>query len=176
MAPPPKAETAPVGELRMKMEYASRACHMGQYDYGGEANYYPRQEEVDKGLWQNDPFYGWNIQGREEQPMLENKLGGRSALAERNSKELWSNDPFHGWLKHDKAGHVVDDGNLALKAAEVERQRKHLPHFDDIDKTRYEISLFSWPPHVAIPPAPSEFTGRDFDASFMGKCIMTTNL
>ena len=80
-APKRAAESdAPVGEQRRQMAVSSRACHLGQYDYSQAPNYFPNQEEVDKGAWRSDPFHGWRREldraehgtGNKPQAMLAN--------------------------------------------------------------------------------------------------------
>jgi len=47
------------GRLRPVPEYFSYACRLGQYDYQETPTYYPRQEEVCKETWADDPFHRW---------------------------------------------------------------------------------------------------------------------
>jgi len=142
-APPPKRDVAPVGEMRKKAEYVSLACHLGQYNYGSEPVYYPKQDDVDKGQWQADPFYGWRGQD-DDGPSLRGPGGqsARNVLVERNDGldvELWSRDPFHGWLKHGKDGYPdkspPDGKTLAL---EQSRTQAGLPSFAEVPKKRFE--------------------------------------
>eukprot|EP00928_Gymnodinium_smaydae_P008232 TRINITY_DN12992_c0_g1_i1.p1 TRINITY_DN12992_c0_g1~~TRINITY_DN12992_c0_g1_i1.p1 ORF type:complete len:1121 (+),score=232.44 TRINITY_DN12992_c0_g1_i1:178-3540(+) len=146
-APPPKADTAPVGELRHRLEYSSQACHLGQYDYNGDPTYYPKQEICDKGMWQADPFYGWRT--RTEHPEAQAQLGngaapcgGRAVLADRNDGaqdlQRWSKDPFSGWLKHGRDGRPEFGTDGKTRAAEQARAMLALPSFHDVPTKRFE--------------------------------------
>jgi len=159
-APQAELEEAPVGQQRRLMGTTqSRACRLGQYDYQEAPDYNPNQEEVDKRMWKDDPFYGWRRElNRAEhktslQPMLGDspsggdstlarRPGGRGMLADRNLNdqpqdlEVWRNDPFHGWLANDKQGHV--ENNLEkVQEAQAARNMMRLPSFRDADKTRF---------------------------------------
>lgn len=136
-APPPKAETAPLGERRKQMEYASRACHLGQYDYNEEPDYFPKQDMVDKRVWQADPFYGWRNNAALDdvrRQVLTEKNGGD----DMEKMERWNKDPFHGWLQHEMDGSPVFGTDGKSLAALKERADKGLPDFDDIPMKRFD--------------------------------------
>eukprot|EP00927_Polykrikos_kofoidii_P036903 TRINITY_DN3110_c0_g2_i7.p1 TRINITY_DN3110_c0_g2~~TRINITY_DN3110_c0_g2_i7.p1 ORF type:complete len:1054 (+),score=125.80 TRINITY_DN3110_c0_g2_i7:225-3164(+) len=144
--PPRKIEVAPQGELRKKMEYQSEACHLGQYDYSGdEPIYFPKQEIVDKGAWQADPFYGWRSKDDEQQQVRQTRpvLGDRNRSQDLSNigQELvrWNRDPFHGWLTKDQEGHVdpnsLNGKDLEAKAA---RHLAKLPSFHEAPRQRFE--------------------------------------
>lgn len=165
-APKPVIDDAPVGQQRRQMEQYSRACRLGQYDYSRDPDYNPNQEEIDKGMWKVDPFYGWRreLERAEHRgaPMLGMSPPGdtgrlvvrarghvsvqemsRAALVEHTGEhsdaqdmERWHKDPFHGWLQHDKGGQP--ENNLEkLQEAAVARQLLRLPSFQAADRRRF---------------------------------------
>jgi len=137
---PPLEDTAPVGHARHDMEYQSQACHLGQYDYSEAPVYYPKQAEVDKRLWKEDPFHGW----RNEHNTIEvaNKAGTIQASGGKKDDaqaiELWNRDPFHGWLTHDKDGHPDGPNCRQIQEAREDRRLRSLPSFSHAPKKRFE--------------------------------------
>jgi len=146
-APKPTIDDAPVGRARRMEEYESMASRLGQYDYSSDPAYYPKQEEVDKRSWKDDPFYGWrrdlNRQAASLEPptMSAGSLGHphRSVLSElneRNDDGIWHKDPFHGWLKNDQDGQ--EHGLERIQEARVARELMALPSFQEAEVKRFD--------------------------------------
>lgn len=133
-APKKKLDDAPVGQARKYSEYESMASRLGQYDYSQAPVYYPKQEEVDKRSWKEDPFHGWRRDIRKQE---------RQVLGDRNDSNIadpdvnWKNDPFHGWLKHDKGGHP-EVGVERIQEARVQRELMSLPSFKEAPVKRFD--------------------------------------
>mmetsp|Transcript_118164 Transcript_118164/g.312323 ORF Transcript_118164/g.312323 Transcript_118164/m.312323 type:complete len:952 (+) Transcript_118164:1745-4600(+) len=139
----PLEEINAVAVQRRMLGYESMACRLGQYDYSSDPLYYPKQDNVDKRRWKDDPFYGW----RQELQKTEHNLAPRGLsqdLDERRDEEdlqIWAKDPFHGWLHHDDAG-VPEQGGEERSRLELEarisRQLVSLPSFHDADPKRFD--------------------------------------
>jgi len=144
-APKKVADDAPIGQNRRMQEYESMACRLGQYDYSKEAVYYPKQDEVDKRQWKEDPFYGWrrDLQKQEHHMAPEPVGRGGRPIADRGSPNperdmtLWQKDPFHGWLKHDLDGQP-EAGLERMQEARVARELMALPSFKEAPTKRFE--------------------------------------
>jgi len=135
---------AKIGEARRLNEYESLACRMGQYDYSGQAPYYPKQDIVDKRQWKDDAFYGWRRElNRTEHRSAPPPMDGNRAVEEDESNESWRKDPFHNWLHHDATGKIQEspgpEGNVeVVQEARAARQLMSLPSFRDTPATRFE--------------------------------------
>mmetsp|Transcript_4347 Transcript_4347/g.7434 ORF Transcript_4347/g.7434 Transcript_4347/m.7434 type:complete len:482 (+) Transcript_4347:80-1525(+) len=148
-APDPTPEqTAEEGRRNRELEYKSKACHLGQYDYDPEQPpvYYPRQELVDKKEWADDPFFGWRsdpLAIEEARLSRRRRLGisGRpmAELHDQAEAERWSRDPFHGWLRTGE--HMYEAGQERLEEAREERKLMSLPSFSADEKARIEGGL-----------------------------------
>lgn len=163
-APKPKVSVdAPTGRARQLAEYESQASRLGQYDYSQDPAYYPKQEQVDKRSWKDDPFYGWrrDLQSKDRQAnhdAIHNQhmtsmagtltaaqltSSGRALAlrmvqeeSERKDDKLWRKDPFHGWL--DAKDVQAEEGNQQqLQEVRVARQLMKLPSFHEAEVKRF---------------------------------------